>query len=167
MAKTKLQKKLSDKKIEKLKRFMALSRAASGLSKDRSTKLGAIILGKGFEVRALGYNGFPRGVNDDVPERHERPAKYQWTEHAERNAIYNAARVGTPLEGCRILLDSVIFCCSDCARAIINVGIRQVVVFRRPDSDLERQQRWQVDESIARTMFAEAGVDVVEITEEE
>lgn len=156
---------MNAEELEKLKRFMALSRAASTLSKDRSTQLGAIILGKGFEVRALGYNGFPRGVNDDVPERHERPLKYQWTEHAERNAIYNAARVGTPLEGCRLLLDSPIFCCSDCARAIVNVGIRQVVIFRRIDLDQERQRRWEVDESVARTMFLEAGVEIVEIPE--
>lgn len=156
---------MSTEELDKLKRFMALSHAASSLSKDKSTKLGAIILGEGFEVRALGYNGFPRGVNDDIPERHERPVKYQWTEHAERNAIYNAARVGTPLEGCRILLDSPIFCCSDCARAIINVGIRQVVIFRRTDPDEERQRRWECDETVAREMFGEAGVDVVEIYE--
>lgn len=150
---------------EKLRRFMALSRAASELSKDRSTQLGAVILGKDYEIRSLGYNGFPRGVNDDVEERHERPLKYKWTEHAERNAIYNAARVGTPLDGTQLLLDSPIFICSDCARAIINVGIKRVVLFRRSDSDSERQQRWEVDESIAREMLAEAGVDIVSIVE--
>ena|SRR5438128_7906898 len=146
---------------------MVFSRAASTLSKDRSTKLGAVILGQGFEVRAMGYNGFPRGVNDEAEERHLRPVKYKYTEHAERNAIYNAARVGTPLEGCRLLLDSPIFVCSDCARAIINVGIRQVILIRRGDPDSDRQQRWEEDEVIARTMFAEAGVDVVYITEDE
>lgn len=146
---------------------MVFSRAASTLSKDRSTKLGAVILGQGFEVRAMGYNGFPRGVNDLVEDRHDRPLKYKYTEHAERNAIYNAARVGTPLEGCRILLDSPIFVCSDCARAIINVGIRQVILIRRADADFERQQRWNDDELVSRTMFEEAGVDVVYITEEE
>jgi len=155
------------RELEKLRQFMVFSRAASTLSKDRSTKLGAVILGQGFEVRAMGYNGFPRGVNDEAEERHLRPVKYKYTEHAERNAIYNAARVGTPLEGCRLLLDSPIFVCSDCARAIINVGIRQVILIRRGDPDSDRQQRWEEDEVIARTMFAEAGVDVVYITEDE
>jgi dCMP deaminase len=157
---------VEDRELEKLRQFMVFSRAASTLSKDRSTKLGAAILGPGFEIRALGYNGFPRGVNDDISERHTRPLKYKYTEHAERNAIYNAAKVGTPLDGCRLLLDSPIFVCSDCARAIINVGIRQVVLIRRSDSDEERQQRWEVDECISRTMFEEAGVDIVYITEE-
>lgn len=158
---------MQESDIDKLRRFMSLSRAASELSKDRSTKLGAVILGEGFEVRALGYNGFPRGVNDNVEERHERPLKYKWTEHAERNAIYNAARVGTPLEGCRLLLDSPIFICTDCARAIINVGIKQVVIFRKEDLDEERVKRWSEDELISREMFAEAGVEVVTILNEE
>lgn len=138
-----------------------MSRAAATLSKDRSTKLGAVILGPGFEIRAMGYNGFPRGVNDDIDSRHERPAKYAYTEHAERNAIYNAARVGTPLEGCRLLLESPIGCCCDCARAIINVGIAQVVIARTADSDSARQQRWQDHDPVVCEMFLEAGVEVI------
>lgn len=145
---------------------MVFSRAAASLSKDRSTKLGAAILGPGFEVRAIGYNGFPRGVDDSKEDRHLRPAKYKYTEHAERNAIYNAARVGTPLQGCRILLDSPIGSCCDCARAIINVGITQIVIFRRTDSDQARQQRWEEHDPIVLEMFEEAGVDIVYITEE-
>lgn len=144
---------------------MILSRAASVLSKDRSTRLGAIILGPGYEVRAMGYNGFPRKVNDDVKERHERPLKYQFTEHAERNAIYNAARVGTPLDGCRLLLDSPIGICTDCARAIINVGIKKVVILRRKDPDGDRQKRWQDNDPITALMFKEAKVKVIEIEE--
>lgn len=153
----------TNSEIVKLQNFMRISRAAATLSKDRSTKLGALILGDKFEIRAMGYNGFPRGVNDDVEERHSRPSKYDWTEHAERNAIYNAARVGTPLEGCRILLESPIFICTGCARAIINVGIKQVVFCRVPDNDLQRAKRWEVDESISRDMFRESGVEVLEI----
>lgn len=153
----------TNSEIVKLQNFMRISRAAATLSKDRSTKLGALILGDKFEIRAMGYNGFPRGVNDDVEERHSRPSKYDWTEHAERNAIYNAARVGTPLEGCRILLESPIFICTGCARAIINVGIKQIVFCRVPDHDTERVKRWEVDESISRIMFQEAGVEVLEI----
>ena len=156
---------MDHEELEKIKRFMVLSRAAASLSKDRSTKLGAIILGEGFEVRAMGYNGFPRGVCDDVPDRHERPLKYLFTEHAERNAIYNAARVGTPLSGCRLLLDSPIPICPDCARAIINVGIRQVVILRRKDSDSDRQLRWEAGDEVSLVMFREAGVEVVGIDE--
>lgn len=156
---------MKPKKLEKIKKFMILSRAAASLSKDRSTKLGAIILGKGFEVKALGYNGFPRGVDDDVEARHERPLKYQFTEHAERNAIYNAARVGTPLQGSMLLLDSAIFVCTGCARAIINSGIKKVIIFRRMDYDKDRVARWAGEELISREMFKEAKVKVIEISE--
>lgn len=149
--------------LAKLVRYAKVSRAVSTLSKDTSTQLGAIILGKGFEIRAMGYNGFPRGVDDTCPERHERPLKYKWTEHAERNAIFNAARAGTATEGCRLLLDSPIFVCSECARAIIGAGIAQVVIVRYSDTDHARQDRWSEDEAIAREMLAEAGVEVEEI----
>ena len=96
--------------------FMGLAVQAATLSKDESTKLGCVIVGPDREIRATGYNSFPRGVNDDRPERQGRPLKYKWFEHAERNAIYNAARVGVSLKGC------VLYCawppCTDCARGI-------------------------------------------------
>ena len=78
------------------------------------------------EIRSTGYNSFPRGIRDDVPERLERPAKYLWIEHAERNAICNAARAGTATEGCTIYVE--IMPCMDCARAIVQAGICEVVV---------------------------------------
>lgn len=53
-------------------------------------KTGAIVVGPDREIRATGYNGLVRGVNDDIPERMERPTKYDFFEHAERNAVYNA-----------------------------------------------------------------------------
>lgn len=154
---------MTEHEKNKLRQFMVMSRAAASLSKDRSTKLGAVILGPGFEIRAMGYNGFPRGVHDGIDSRHERPIKYKYTEHAERNAIYNAARVGTPLDGCRILLESPIGICCDCARAIINTGIIQVVILRGADEDFERQLRWEDNDPIVVEMFNEAGVEVIEL----
>ena len=106
-------------------RFMGLARHVASWSKDRSTKVGAVIVDDRQRVLGLGYNGFPRGVNDDVEDRHERPAKYQWTEHAERNAIFNS--VGT-LDFCTIYIPW--YPCADCARAIIQCGIKKVVAIR-------------------------------------
>src|SRR3972149_4666305 len=100
--------------------FFALAALAAKKSKDRSTKIGAVVVGPDNEVRSLGYNGFPRGINDDVEERHRRPAKYLWSEHAERNAIYNAVRAGICLRGCTMYVHS--HPCVDCARAIIQSG---------------------------------------------
>ena len=97
--------------------FFELLEVVRNKSKDRSTKVGAIIVGPDNEIRSTGFNGFPRKINDDIDERHERPDKYLWTEHAERNAIYNAVRMGVPLKGCTLYVYG--FPCSDCARVII------------------------------------------------
>jgi dCMP deaminase len=83
-------------------------------SHDRSTKVGCVIVDRNDEIAVMGVNAFPHGVNRDVPERHERPEKYKWIEHAERNAIYGAAVAGISLAGCRIYLPW--FPCMDCAR---------------------------------------------------
>ncbi len=109
-------------------RFMALSDMVAGWSKDTSTHVGCVIVGSDNAIRSVGYNGFPRGVNDDIDERYERPLKYWWTEHAERNAIYNSSRMGLSLQGCTMYLNGNHgFPCTDCARAIIQCGITQLV----------------------------------------
>ena len=84
-------------------RWMALAQFIATWSKDRGRKVGAVIVGPDNEIRSTGYNGIPRGVNDDVEERHEATngEKYLWVSHAERNAIYNAAIVLDPAQsGC-------------------------------------------------------------------
>jgi len=80
--------------------FFNLCNAISTKSNDQSTKVGAVIVGPHHEIRSTGWNDFPRGVIDNIQERRKRPTKYDFTEHAERNAIYNAARVGTPPQHC-------------------------------------------------------------------
>lgn len=137
------------------RRFLELAYQIGLWSKDRSTRVGAVIVGPDLEIRSTGYNGFPRGVNDDVDERHERPQKYLWTEHAERNAIYNAARFGTPLKGCTLYL--MWFPCADCARAIVQVGITNLVSMRVPDWDHER---WGTSFRCADTILREGGVAI-------
>lgn len=108
------------------KRWMEMAQLVSSWSKDRSRKVGAVIVDNRNTVLAIGWNGFPRGIDDEsFEERHQRPAKYAWTEHAERNAIYNAASTGTNLSGSTIYVPW--FPCVDCARAIIQSGVDSVV----------------------------------------
>jgi dCMP deaminase len=133
-------------------RFMRLAEHIGSWSKDRSTKVGCVIVGPNREIRSTGYNGFPRGLDDAPEERHVRPAKYKWTEHAERNAIYNAARVGVSIEGCTMYLPW--FPCMDCARAILQSGISVLVAYR-PDLN---QLQWGDDFRLALTLFEEAGI---------
>ena len=135
--------------------FINLSNEIAKRSKDQNTKLGTVIVGPDNEIRATGYNSFPRGINDNIQERQERPYKYKWFEHAERNAIYNAARVGIPLKGCRL------YCrwhpCSDCARAIIQVGIIEVIV---EELIIEGRDDWNDDMKVAYQLLLEAGVTI-------
>jgi dCMP deaminase len=106
--------------------YLDICKVVAARSKDPNTQIGCVIAGPAHEIRSTGYNSLPRGIRDDVPERLERPTKYLWMEHAERNAIYNAARCGTPLEGCTLYVE--IMPCMDCGRAIVQAGIRQVVI---------------------------------------
>jgi dCMP deaminase len=136
------------------RRFMDLAKVIAEWSKDRSTRVGCVIVGPDNEIRSTGHNGFPRGVNDEVDERHSRPAKYSWTEHAERNAIYNAARAGIALKGCRMYLPW--FPCMDCARAIIQSGIEELIAMPPDVTD----ERWGEDQRLAGELLNEAGIRI-------
>ena len=125
-------------------------------SKDVFTQIGAVIVGKDKEIVSTGYNSFPRGISDNEFERQERPEKYFWFEHAERNAIYNAARIGVATKGCTIYISSALPC-ADCTRGIINAGIVKVVCKRAPATD---QKKWKESFERSKIMLIEAGVDV-------
>ena len=137
--------------------YLEICKVVAARSKDPNTHVGCVIVGPAHEIRTTGYNSFPRGIRDDIPERFERPAKYHWIEHAERNAICNAARCGTPLEGCTIYVE--IMPCMDCGRAIVQAGIKEVVVsasrMSQYSSEFYNQQFGMVE-----TLFAEAAVRV-------
>jgi len=140
--------------------FMALCDTIKLQSKDPSTQTACVIVGPNQEVRSIGYNGIPRGVMD-LPKRFERPIKYKWVEHCERNAIYNAARVGIPVDDCTMYI--MWYPCADCARAIIQSGISTLVV---PAGSREiGKERWGDDFAVAEVMFAEAGTTVREVGE--
>ena len=145
----------------KHRKFIAIADAVSNLSKDRSTKVGAIALDHSGTIRAMGYNGMPRGCDDQVESRHARPEKYFWFEHAERNLIFNAARIGVPLEGCTLIV-SGLYPCMDCARAIVQSGIREVITPPIPSDS-----RWFEQAERARALFNECGVIIHEIPNDE
>lgn len=136
--------------------FQNLLPGISARSKDPNTRVGCIITGPNHEIRTTGYNSFPRGIQDDVPERQVRPEKYKWIEHAERNAIYNAARVGIPLDDCTCYLKGMP--CMDCSRALVSTGIKRVVVDLIENGKWADNPRWGDDHWRAAQMFREAGV---------
>ena len=137
-------------------KFITIAQAIASLSKDTSTKVGAIALGPAGDIRAMGYNGMPRGCNDDDLKRTIRPEKYFWFEHAERNLIYNAARVGVPLEGCTLIL-SGLYPCMDCARAIVQAGLIQVIT-----PPIPTESKWNEHAVRSSELFKECGITVYE-----
>ena len=139
----------------------------SSKSKDPSTKVGCIITSEDHGILVTGFNGFARGVNDkieEVPERYERPEKYLWTPHAEANAIYFAAGVGTALRGGTIYVGW--HPCAGCADAIINSRISKVIydADSADSNNAALAERWKDNHRIARIKFAEAKVPVIGYT---
>lgn len=102
----------------------------------------------------MGYNGIPRGCDDGVESRYDRPTKYLYTEHAERNAIYHAARHGVSLKDCRIYV--TLFPCADCARAIIQSGITKIIA---PEPDTTHEV-WGEHFKAAIEMMKEAKIKI-------
>ena len=137
--------------------FRNIAEKVKEKSKDERTQIGAVIVGKDKEIVSTGYNSFPRGINDNKPKRQEKPEKYYWFEHAERNAIYNAARIGVSTKGCTMYLTCGVPC-ADCARGIINAGIERIFVTRY--SRGAKSQKWLDSAERSLEMFEEAGVNV-------
>lgn len=136
--------------------FLNIAEQVKLKSKDRSTQIGAVIVGRNREIVSTGYNSFPRGIDDSVLERQDRPEKYFWFEHAERNAIYNAALIGSSTEGCTMYLSCEIPC-ADCARGIINSGIKEIVCKR---NRVTNQDKWLESGKRSLIMFREASVNI-------
>lgn len=137
--------------------FIDMAKLVASKSKDRSTKVGAVIVGPDDEVRSVGYNGFPRGVDDEEDSRHERPKKYLFVAHAEANAIFNAARVGIPTKGCTLYMNFYPCPCAECTKAIIQAGIVRIVGPNVPFPG--KGEQWEASLAASEEMLREAQID--------
>jgi len=117
--------------------FLDLCDAVAAKSKDPRRKIGCVIVGSNNEIRSTGYNGFPSSVRET--ELRYKEDKYMYMVHAEVNAIYNAAKCGTSTDNCTIYINRPP--CNECAKAIIQSGIKRVVVRPMPDNAKERWKR--------------------------
>lgn len=136
--------------------FMGLAHLSGLRSKDPNTQVGAVIVDENNRVVSIGYNGFPSGVSDDeFPWGREGgvlDTKYAFVVHAELNAILNSQR---SVRGCTIYVS--LFPCNECAKAIIQSGIRRIVY--------ESDKYDGVDTNIAsKRMLRAAGVELVRIS---
>ena len=136
-------------------RYLALAKEVATWSKDPSTQVGAVTVGAKKEVLSQGFNGFPRGIKD-TPERYNhRETKYKFVVHAEMNAIYNATYSGTSLDGATLYIYGLPIC-SECAKGIIQVGIKKVVIEKSKELD-----NWNESLRLSQEMFSEAGVELI------
>ncbi len=130
--------------------FMLMSDLIAKRSKDPSTQVGACIVNEQNIIVGLGYNGFPRGCHDDkLPwcrEGETLKTKYAYVVHAEANAIMNA---NSSVRDCRLYVS--LFPCNECAKAIIQGGIKEVVYTSDKYADVDIFKA-------ARKMFKVSGV---------
>ena len=137
------------------KRYLALAAEIATWSKDPSTQVGAVTVGRKKEVLSQGFNGFPRGIEDTEERYNDRETKYKFVVHAEMNAIYNATYSGTSLDGATLYVYGLPIC-SECAKGIIQVGIKKVVIEKS-----KAPERWNASVQRAQAMFDEAGVELI------
>ena len=107
--------------------FMGVAKLSGMRSKDPNSQVGACIVSKDNKILSMGYNGFPMGCSDDVfpwaREGEELDKKYVYVVHSELNAILNYR--GGSLEGAKLYVS--LFPCNECAKAIIQSGIKEVI----------------------------------------
>lgn len=137
------------------KTFLNLCDEIAQRSKDPSTKVGACIVAPDKTIVSMGYNGFPRGCDDDPAIYQSREVKLLRTIHAEVNAIITARR---DLAGCTLYV-SPLHPCANCAAIIIQSGIKRVV-YSTPKTAAGASMRWLENFVVAGDMFDEAGVKV-------
>ncbi len=135
--------------------FMGVSLLAAKRSKDPNTQVGACIVSEGNIILSTGYNGFPYGCSDDEYPwaREGDETKYPYVVHAELNAILNSK--GQSLENAKIYVS--LFPCNECAKAIIQSGIREVVYLSDKYADSETT-------AASKRMLNSAGVKLTRLT---
>lgn len=133
-------------------RFMDLAKHVASWSKDPSTQVGAVIVNDKKQVISMGYNGFPRGVRDCQERYRDKATKLSFVAHAERNALDNAFN---DVEGATLY--STLYPCSDCAKGIIQRGIKTVVTSK----EWYDRQAQLFNFETSKIMFEEADVEVV------
>ena len=143
--------------------FQSIAEEVKTRSKDKNTQIGAVIVNERNAIISTGYNSFPRGIDDNVASRQERPEKYFWFAHAERNAIFNAAYEGVSTKDATMYLTCGVPC-TGCARAIIQAGIKKVY-FKKGNlvthSQKTNVEKWRAEAERSLEMFHEAGVVMI------
>ena len=135
------------------RRYLDIAKEVSTWSKDPSKQIGAVAVGDKGQILSQGYNGFPRGVKDTNERYNDREEKYKYVVHGEMNCIYNACNSGVSLNGATLYVTGLPVC-SECAKGIIQVGIKKVVMEYPKDIP----PIWEKSVQLTKQMFLEADV---------
>jgi len=150
------------KREKAIKYFKLAKHMADSFSKDPSSKVGCLLLAPdSLQILSMGYNGFPRGVDETLMERWERPVKYEFVEHSERNCLYNACRSGVCTNNSIAVI--TLYPCCDCCRALIQSGIKTIVT-KTPDYN---DPRWGKSFKTSDIMFKEVDVQIMLLNDED
>jgi dCMP deaminase len=158
---------MTDRTWSDWKTILQLAYHKSTASSDPSTQNAAVLVhvnpdrpGGGTVIsHTWAINDLPRGVAS-TPEKWEKPLKYAVVEHAERNSIYAAARLGVTTAGLAMVCPWQP--CTDCARAVIQAGVTTLVTHQSMND--RTPESWAESIATARGMLAEAGVNVIDVS---
>ncbi len=139
-------------------RLLEQAVAAAAGSPNEIRKVGAVLVTADRSTEIAGCNSFPPGVRN-LPERIVGDNRFIWLEHAERAAIFEAARRGLATDGGTLV--STYFPCTDCARAIVQTGVKTVAT-PRPEFD---DPVWGESFRTSATLLAEGAVEIVFLAE--
>jgi dCMP deaminase len=142
---------MSDKSPDKWhNRFLSMAELVASWSKDPSTQVGCVIVNSDRIVIGVGYNGFPRGVCDCEERLNDRPVKYLMVQHAEANALTNAA---APVSGSTVYVTHAP--CANCTGLLIQSGVKRIYTRPTPEGLAERLKD---SYDASRLMLKEAGI---------
>lgn len=135
--------------------FHRIAEAVSQKSKDPKSRVGAVIVSPDRLILSTGFNGLARGLVDDNELLNNVDEKLKWICHAEMNAIFNAARIGVGLAGCRVYVNK--FPCLTCLNAILQAGITDIYTL---DHKYWSNDPIDEDHSRKRSLLLQSGIRV-------
>jgi len=136
------------------KRFLELAKHISTWSKDPSTQIGCVIVDENRRILSVGYNGLPDKIEDREEIINNRELKYKYVIHAEMNALYNALKNGVSVNGSIAYVYGLPIC-SECAKAIVQTGVKAVVFYNTS----QEHKKWQESWNLSKEFFIQANIE--------
>jgi len=139
-------------------KYIELAKKFASWSKDPSVKVGAVAIGSKGQVLSQGYNGFPKQFNDSLDIYKTSELKKKYIIHAEMNCIYHATLNGISLEGSTLFVYGLEVC-HECAKGIIQVGIKEVVTY----SPNQPKDKWLESFKTSEELLAKSNINYIKL----